>query len=158
MLSASPPEVGQPLPAAPSPAVSPPAAVALQADLGAAAQGRSSASRSDPQPLEPARETSPALHLFGAPVNQAAVTDGAAKDQAQDFGEALQGAAQAAARPKGEAAPPQGGQPALPDRDTRPAETPRRGENPAPHRPPHIVAAAPTAHALEVTAGEVQRF
>jgi len=157
--SSSPPEVGQPQAPAPSPAGSPPVAVALQADpVAATPQGQSPLVRSDPQLPQPSRELPPQLHLSGAAVNNTEVTDGAAKEQVQDFGEARQRAAQGTALPKVEEEPSQGSQIAVPDRDTRHAETTRRRESPARHRPPHIVAAAPTAQALEVTAGEVQRF
>jgi cytoskeletal protein RodZ len=177
--SASPADAGQSQLAAPSPAALLPVTIAAQAEPTAAApQGQSPGDRSDPQSLQSSERKagegfqSPSLShqrpltpFSGATVSNAEVTgesaeavSGSAKEQFQDLGEKLERTAKGTALPKVDEERPKGGQTVVPERDNRQAETTRRRRGTKSNRPPHIVAASPPAHVLEITAGEVQRF
>jgi len=114
--------------------------------------------RSDPYPPQPLSEPPHQLPLSDTTVSDVEVTSGSAKEQVQSLGEALERTATGTALPKVDEERPEGGQTVVPDRDTHQAETPKGRHGTERDRPPRIIAASPAAHALEVTAGDVQRF
>jgi len=121
-----------------------------------AEEGFQSPSLAHQRPLSP---------FSGAPVSSAAVrgesaqaVGGSAKEQVQGLGEARERTVQGTALPQVDKERPKGGQTDVPDRDTHQAVTTRSRRGTEGNRPPHLVAASPPTPALEIAAGDVQRF